>query len=584
MNFPLSSDLQQQLESLDSTQSAFVAGFLWARSQGSVFAETTVGVANNPVVSEAVSRKITVLSASQTGNALGVAKQLLAALQAQSLDATLVSAGDYKARQLSKEDIILLVASTQGEGEPPEEGVLLHKFLTSKKAPRLDSVSFAVFGLGDSSYPDFCQAGKDFDARLGDLGATRLAQRIDADLDYQEQAIEWVERITQTVLALAVPATIAPEVAVSTASAPSAYNKNTPYKAELLQQHALVDITAGKNTAHVEIDLGESELSYQAGDALGVISHNNATVVAEVLALSGLLADAVVEGRSGQTTLAAALTDEYDLNQLTPQLLAQYRDWLGDKLATELEQVNVEQMNLASLLHDFPVQNLSAQALIDGLKPLTPRLYSIASSQAEVGGEVHLCVGEVAFVHHDTDYQGSASGLLTRLEEGDELSVFVEPNPRFRLPENPDTPIIMIGAGTGIAPYRGFMQQRVADDASGKNWLFFGNRHYRKDFLYQAEWLRYRDSGALHQVDLAWSRGGEKVYVQDKIREQAQTVWQWLQSGAHVYVCGDAKRMAKDVEIALLAVISEQGGLDDNDAEAYLDRLREEKRYQRDVY
>ena len=235
-------------------------------------------------------------------------------------------------------------------------------------------------------------------------------------------------------------------------------------------------------------------------------------------------------------------------------------------------------------MKDYP-QQLDAQPLYDMLKPLAPRLYSIASSQEEVGDEVHLCVALVDIEHGDTQYQGSASGLLAnRLAEGDEVQVFIERNDNFRLPANPDTPIIMIGPGTGIAPFRAFMQQRRADGAAGKNWLFFGNRHYRGDFLYQAEWIDYRDQGLLHDWSLAWSRDGEqKVYVQDKIREKGQQFWQWLQQGAHIYVCGDASRMAKDVEQAILDVITEYGGKD-IDAAEYLNELREEQRYQRDVY
>ena len=349
---------------------------------------------------------------------------------------------------------------------------------------------------------------------------------------------------------------------------------------------------AEKDVEHIEIDLSGSGIRYQAGDALGVLPVNAAHLVAEILQLSGLQGNESVQRADGShTDIQTALSHELDITQNTPQFVQQYALLSG---AEELKRTieNAEALNAylaltppVGVLAAFPV-SLQAQDLYQLFRPQTPRLYSIASAQEEVGEEVHLTVGVVRFDHHGNTYTGAASGWLgERLAEGDEVRVFVEPNKLFRLPENGDTPIIMIGAGTGVAPFRAFMQQREANGDGGKNWLVFGNQKFTDDFLYQAEWLQYRKAGLLTRSDLAWSRQGkEKVYVQHKLQQAAADVWAWLQEGAHIYVCGDASRMARDVETTLLHIIAEQGNMSADDAEDYLNELREEKRYQRDVY
>lgn len=580
---PIPAELTEQLGNLSATQKAFLAGYLWAASQSGV-AETAPAAA--------ASRKITVLSASQTGNAAGVAKQLAAALTAAQLDASLVSAGSYKARQLSKEDILLMVTSTQGEGDPPEEAVPLHHALFGKKAPTLDGVSFAVFGLGDTSYPDFNQAGIDFDSKFAELGGERLLDRVDADVDYQAAADAWIELAVTRLKDIAGAVGTAPSTAANVDSvAATTYTKGHPYTASLLQCHSLVTDDADKEVVHVEVDLADSGIQYQPGDSLGIVTHNDPELVTAILTLVDLTGEEQVDGRNGPLTLREALRTQADLNQLTPKFLEDYASTAGNATLSELvadrEQLQdfLAATSLVELLREYP-QSVEAQRLYGGLKPLVPRLYSIASAQQEVGEEVHLCVSVVDIPVGDDVYFGSASGLLSkRLEEGDEVGVFVEPNANFRLPRSPDTPIIMIGAGTGVAPYRAFLQQRGADGAEGRNWLIFGNKHYRRDFLYQAEWLEYRDQGLLPEISLAWSRdGAAKIYVQDRIREAGEQFWQWLGEGAHIYVCGDATRMAKDVDKAILDVIAQHGGMSEDDAADYLNDLREADRYQRDVY
>ena len=596
---PLSTEWQQQLDQFSATQLAWLSGYCWARSQNGQAAavgSAAVSVSAVAAAPAAVARKITVLSASQTGNARRVAEQLLVQLQEASLDAQLVAAGDYKAKSIASEDILLIVASTQGEGEPAEEAVSLHKFLHGKKAPQLAQLSYAVLALGDTSYPNYCQAGKDFDAVLEKLGATRLAERVDCDLDFQAASEAWRTQVAgvvqQLAAASAAPAADAAPSASSSVVAEQHYSKENPYSATLSVSQKITANDANKDVRHIEIDLADSGIHYAAGDALGVWFSNDEALVAEVLGLAGLSGDETVSLANGQSlSIKEALTFHDELTQNTPQFIKGYAELSQNAALLQLVQdtaalqAAVDCTPIAGILHDYP-HAISAEQLHGLLRPLTPRMYSIASAQAEVETEVHLTVGRVAYEHHGQAYTGGASGFLSdRVEEGGEIKVFVEPNKNFRLPENGDTPIIMIGAGTGVAPFRAFIQQRDNNGDAGLNWLVFGNQKFTDDFLYQAEWLQYRKNGLLNKVSTAWSRQGkEKVYVQHKLRENAADVWQWLQNGAHVYVCGDALKMAKDVEQALLDIIAEHGNMSLDDADEYLSELRENKRYQRDVY
>ena len=596
---PLSTEWQQQLDQFSATQLAWLSGYCWARSQNGQAAAvgSTVASANTVAAAPtAVARKITVLSASQTGNARRVAEQLLVQLQEASLDAQLVAAGDYKAKNIASEDILLIVASTQGEGEPAEEAVSLHKFLHGKKAPPLAQLSYAVLALGDTSYPNYCQAGKDFDAALEKLGATRLAERVDCDLDFQAASEAWRTQVAgvvqQLAAASAAPAAGATPSASSSVVAEQHYTKENPYSATLSVGQKITSNDANKDVRHIEIDLADSGIHYAAGDALGVWFSNDEALVAEILGLAGLSGDEKVSLANGQSlSIKEALTFHDELTQNTPQFIKGYAELSQNAALLQLVQdttalqAAVDCTPIAGILHDYP-HAIGAEQLHGLLRPLTPRMYSIASAQAEVETEVHLTVGRVAFEHHGQAYTGGASGFLSdRVEEGGEIKVFVEPNKNFRLPESGDTPIIMIGAGTGVAPFRAFIQQRDNNGDAGLNWLVFGNQKFTDDFLYQSEWLQYRKNGLLNKVSTAWSRQGkEKVYVQHKLRENAADVWQWLQNGAHVYVCGDALKMAKDVEQALLDIIAEHGNMSLDDADEYLSELRENKRYQRDVY
>ncbi|CNK08268.1 NADPH-dependent assimilatory sulfite reductase flavoprotein subunit [Yersinia intermedia] len=581
--------LQAAVGEFSPTQMAWLSGYFWGMVNQQPGAAATPAAALSPALT------ITLISASQTGNARRLAEQLRDDLLAAKLNVNLVNAGDYKFKQIAQERLLIVVASTQGEGEPAEEAVALHKFLFSKKAPKLPETAFAVFGLGDTSYEHFCQAGKDFDSKLAELGAQRLLARVDADVEYQESAQQWRQQIVAA-LQSRVPAQSATAAAVTQSGAvdeitSSPYSKTAPLTAQLSVQQKVTGRNSEKDVRHIEIDLADSGLRYQPGDALGVWFDNDPALVDELLALLWLKGDEQVSVDGQNLPLAQALRSHFELTQNTTLIVDKYaalsRDekliaLLADKPALQQYAKNTP---IVDMVRQAP-SDLNADQLIALLRPLTPRLYSIASSQAETENEVHITVGVVRYDIDGRPRTGGASGYLAdRLEVEGDIRVFIEHNDNFRLPANPETPVIMIGPGTGIAPFRAFMQQREADGASGKNWLFFGNPHFTEDFLYQVEWQRYVKEGLLTRIDLAWSRDqAHKIYVQDKLRAQGAELWNWIQQGAHIYVCGDANRMAKDVEQVLLDVVAEHGAMDTVQADEYLSELRLARRYQRDVY
>ena len=583
---PIPADLSAALDTLSPLQLAWLSGYCWARADGGALPTVAATDATSAASAEPAPPPlaVTVLSASQTGHAREVADKLHAALAEQGINAKRISAADYKPKTIADEQVLLLVTSTQGEGEPPEEAVSLHRHLFGKKAPPLPALRFAVCGLGDSSYPDFCQAGKDFDTRLAELGGERLAPRADCDVDYQATAAAWIADLVPRLAALQPAAPRTPTAAAP--ATPAAYDRDHPFTAPLLARQKITGRHSTKDVRHIELDLAGSGINYQAGDALGVWCENDPARVDAILAALKLDGVTVIDGK----TLREQLIREREISQNTPQFVQGYAALaksadLDAEIATHGAAPYAANTPLDAIVARYPAA-ITAEQLLTLLRPLTPRLYSIASAPEEVGEEVHLTVGVLHYEHDGKAYSGAASGYLgERLPEDGAARVFVEPNPNFRLPDDPQAAIIMIGNGTGIAPFRAFMQARVAREAPGKNWLVFGNPHFTEDFLYQTEWQGWQKDGFLHRYSLAWSRDqAEKVYVQDKLREEAASVWQWLKDGAYVYVCGDAARMAKDVERALLDIIAGEGGMDADAAADYLDELRQARRYQRDVY
>ncbi|RTR30614.1 assimilatory sulfite reductase (NADPH) flavoprotein subunit [Shewanella atlantica] len=572
--------LKQLTSELSAIQLAWVGGYLSA-SAGQA---ATVNVADTQPA-----QTITILYGSQTGNGRGIASELAAKAQAQGYAVNLASMSEYKVRQLKQETLLLAVVSTHGEGEAPDDAIELHKFLASKRAPRLENLNYSVLALGDSSYEFFCQTGKDFDERLSNLGATSIQPLVECDVDYESAAEQWQEHVLEAVKPL-IQTSGASVVSIAPSVAESEYTKQNPYTAEILVSQKLTGRDSDRDVRHVEIDLDESGLSYRVGDALGVWFTNAEALVDEILTKLALDGDTPVTVGKDSLSLKQALIEKKELTQIYPGLVQGWAALSGNQELLnivedkELTRHFVLNNQLADLVANYAVQITDTQ-LLELLRPITPRLYSIASSQAEVESEVHLTVALVEDEHEGTARFGGASQFLAKAEEGAEIKVYVEPNNHFRLPENPETPVIMVGPGTGVAPFRAFMQERSSQGIEGNSWLIFGNPHFEQDFLYQTEWQQYLKDGSLARLDLAFSRDQEhKIYVQHRIAEQGKELWQWLESGAHLYICGDAERMAKDVHQALLDVAVKFGGKTPEQAEEYFETLRSDKRYQKDVY
>ncbi|WP_342607994.1 assimilatory sulfite reductase (NADPH) flavoprotein subunit [Vibrio tritonius] len=579
--------LQETVSQLSSTQLAWVSGYFWGLSQSS-----NVAIAPSAQAAATPAGKLTIIYASQTGNAKGVAEALKEQAITAGIPVSLVDASDYKGKDLAKETHVIIVSSTNGEGEAPDNALALHEFLQSKKAPKLPNLQYGVLALGDSSYEFFCQTGKDFDEFLEKQGAKRFIDRVDCDVDYDAPAQEWsAKAITLVKETLASAAASIATAATTQSTAHSNYTKQNPFSASLLTNQKITGRDSGKDVRHVEIDLAESGIHYQPGDALGVWYENSSELANEILSAVGLSGVESVDVEGESLSIHSALVSKFEITAANPQFINKLSELVENadlqKLVADKDELRdfAGKTQIVDVLHQYPVK-LSAEQLVSLLRRLTPRLYSIASSQTEVDEEVHLTVGVVEYDYDGKVREGGASSYLTRrLEEGDNVKVFIEHNNNFKLPEDDNAPIIMVGPGTGIAPFRSFIQERDNRGAAGKNWLFFGDRTFTQDFLYQVEWQKYLKDGVLTRLDVAFSRDQhEKVYVQHRILEEAQQVWQWLQEGAYIYICGDATRMAKDVHDALITVAKQEGGLTQEQAEEFLNELRKAKRYQRDVY
>jgi sulfite reductase (NADPH) flavoprotein alpha-component len=583
-------DLQTLVAQLNPIQQAWVSGYL-AASANVAMPGQAASLA--PQANEA--SVLTVLYGSQTGNAKGVANQLKAQAEAKGLAVKLVNMSDYKTNQLKKEKFLAVAVSTYGEGEPPEDAENLHAFLASKKAPKLDGVKVAVIGLGDTSYEFFCQTAIDFEDRFKALGAETIIDRAELDVDYDDQAAEWITNAVTAfepeLKAKQQGSQVSPVAGSLVSDHTSQYTKQNPFNAELSLVQKITGRDSTKDVRHVEISLEDSGITYQVGDALGVYFLNDESLVDAALNQVGLKGDEQITLGQESLTVRQALIEKLELTQSYPGFVEKYAQATNNANLLKIteDKAALREYIEARQIFDVIAQNpakLEAQVLVDCARKLQARLYSIASSQTEVEEEVHLTVGLVEFDAFDSEHLGGCSGYLARrAEEGASVKVFVEHNDNFRLPSDDNTPVIMVGPGTGIAPFRAFLQERDARGAEGKNWLFFGNPHFTQDFLYQVEIQGYVKSGLLANVDLAFSRDqAEKIYVQDRLREQGAEVFAWLEQGAHFYVCGDANHMAKDVHQVLLDIVKAHGGKNDEQAQQYLKDLRSANRYQKDVY
>jgi sulfite reductase (NADPH) flavoprotein alpha-component len=584
------SHLQQATTDLTPVQTAWISGYLAGISQTP--AATTVETVETAVSS---GQHLSILFGSQTGNSKGAAEQLAEQAAAKGITHNLISMADYKVKNIKDESHLIVVVSTNGEGEAPDDAIDLHEFLATKKAPKLDNLKFAVLALGDSSYEFFCQTGKDFDQRLTALGATAIVDRLDADIDYEQRTPDWFEKVLNKVeQTLEKGGFVAPsKTTIESPLSVNKYDKKSPFTANLLTSQKITGARSAKDVHHIEIDLEGSDLHYKVGDALGVWFENDPQLVDALIRRLKLDPQEQVKIDDKNVSLKQALTESFELTATHPAFVEGYAKLTKSKKLLTLAEDKNKLRDFANTHQIIDVVSkkgskaVTAEKFVALLRHLSPRLYSIASSQTEVEQEVHLTVGALTFENEEGEVrQGGASGFLAhRLQEGQQVKVFIEDNHNFRLPTNPETPIIMVGPGTGIAPFRAFLQERDATEATGKNWLFFGEQTFNEDFLYQTEWQGFLKSGLLTNLDLAFSRDqAEKIYVQDRLKEHAREIYQWLQEGAHFYVCGDANRMAKDVQQTLIEIIGTQGKKSLEDAEQYLTELRQAKRYQRDVY
>lgn len=583
---PLSDEQQRLFQQFTATltpeQSAWVAGYLTGLASTPSAAGTITNIAD-----------VTILVGSQTGNCEALAEQFHELAAGKGLRTVIKNMADYKLPQLKTEQNLVVMVSTYGEGEPPDNAREMYDYLFSKRAPTLKQTRFAVLALGDSSYEFFCKTGIDFDQRLEQLGATRLTPRVDCDVDYDSAAEAWMEALLKE---LTTALATAPQDASIAPSAPghAAYSRKHPFAAVVLEDIVLNGRGSAKETHHIELSLEGSGLTYEPGDALGVYPTNAPDVIEAVLAALRLAGDEPVTVGGQEVAFYEAMFRHYEITTITRPMLQKYAALVNDdRLNRLLDENRKKELNeylygreIVDLLTDFRPAGLSPQGFVDCLRKLPPRLYSIASSLKQYPDEVHLTVAAVRYHSCGRQRKGVCSTFLAdRIADDTTIPVYIDHNNNFKLPADPAAPIIMIGPGTGIAPFRAFVQEREATGAAGKNWLLFGDQHFLTDFLYQTEWLRYLKNGVLTRMDVAFSRDQQnKIYVQQRMAENAHDLYAWLQEGAYLYVCGDEKRMAHDVHAALIEVIAGEGGMTPERAEDYVKTLQKEKRYQRDIY
>ncbi len=533
-----------------------------------------------PSTAPTAKAKLTILYATESGNAEALAGAARKSAARLGFAARVLDMMDATPAQLVGAENLLVIASTWGEGDPPQRAEGFMSALMAEGAPLLDAVRFAVLALGDRAYVNFCETGKQIDARLEALGGTRIAPRIDCDLDFQKPAAGWIDTTLREIAPS--PEAGAAVIHVDFARPGAAEDRARTFDAEITGKINLNSSRSDIETQHVELSLAGSGIAYEPGDSLGFAPRNDPRLVEDVLRLAG---------QDGDAALHTALTERFDITTLTRTQVADYAALTGDATLRGLAE---DQARTAEFLHERQFvdllqaapHRLTGEQLTRLLRPLPPRLYSVASSRAAVGEEAHLLIGAVRWESHGRARNGVASiDVVERRGVGATLPVYLKANPHFRLPADPAVPVIMIGPGTGVAPFRAFMQEREATGAGGRNWLFFGARRFTHDFLYQLEWQDWLKSGVLNRIDLAFSRDQRgKIYVQHRMWEARADLFAWLQDGAAVYVCGDMKAMAKDVHAMLLQVIADRSGRDADGAAAYLREMQRSGRYLRDVY
>lgn len=585
--------LNRLLPTLTEAQKMWLSGYLTASQSTSAEGTPDVSTAAPAQAEQTISKDVTILYGSQTGNAQGLAENTGKTLEAKGFNVTVSSMNDFKPNNLKKLENLLIVVSTHGEGEPPDNALSFHEFLHGRRAPKLENFRFSVLSLGDSSYEFFCQTGKEFDVRLAELGGERLYPRVDCDLDFEEPANKWLKGVIDG-LSEAKGHSASAAVPAEAPAGTSPYSRTNPFKAEVLENLNLNGRGSNKETRHLELSLEGSGLTYEPGDSLGIYPENDPELVDLLLnEFKWDASESVTVNKEGETRpLREALTSNFEITVLTKPLLKQAAELTGnDKLKAVVEnreelKAYTQGRDVIDLVRDFGPWNVSAQEFVAILRKMPARLYSIASSLSANPDEVHLTIGAVRYEAHGRERKGVCSVLCSeRLQPGDTIPVYLQSNKNFKLPQNQETPIIMVGPGTGVAPFRSFMQEREETGAKGKSWMFFGDQHFVTDFLYQTEWQKWLKDGVLTKMDVAFSRDTEeKVYVQNRMLEHSKELFQWLEEGASFYVCGDKTNMARDVHNTLVEIVETEGKMSREEAEAYLAEMKKQKRYQRDVY
>ncbi|MCT1652143.1 assimilatory sulfite reductase (NADPH) flavoprotein subunit [Staphylococcus saprophyticus] len=592
--------LNQIFQTLTAEQQIWLTGYLTAQ-QGAV-AQTTEApqqvaeyVLNNESESQTNNdRHITVVYGSETGNAQSLAEIFADRLVEHNYTVKLTAMDEIKQKEFKKVEDLFVITATHGEGDPPDNALTFHEFIHSRKAPKLENVRFSVLALGDESYEYFCQTGKDFDAKLLELGAERLTDRQDCDLDFDDLAEKWMNKNIEILN----QSTGHGSTVTSTETVQSAkekrYSKSNPYKAEVLENINLNGRGSNKEVRHVELLLDNYGESFEPGDCVVVLPQNEPEIVTLLIETLGWDKDIEIPINDDGDTLPLekALTEHFEITKLTKPLLQKAAELFGNtELLSQIDnaewiQQYVDGRDVIDLLIEFPTSELKPETFYKLLRKLPAREYSIASSYEATPDEVHITVGAVRYEAHERTRKGVCSvQLAERIQPGDTLPIYLKKNPNFKFPFDEETPVIMIGPGTGVAPFRSYMQEREELGLSGNTWLFFGEQYFTTDFLYQTEWQAWLKDETLAKLDLAFSRDTEeKIYVQHRIAQQSELFYQWLQDGAAIYVCGDEKHMAKDVHDTIRSVIEQEGDMSAADAEAYLTQMKQEKRYQRDVY
>ncbi len=540
---------------------------------------------------------LAILYGSQTGNAESVAYSCAELAKNYGLTAQVIDMGDIDVADLVSIERLLIITSTYGEGEMPDNAETLWENISAEDAPRLEATFFSVLALGDTAYDEFCEAGKLWDARLEQLGAERIAERVDCDVDFEDDANTWSANVLP-IISQKGSQKLAEAPQKQVAKMPSQYTRKNPLLATLLTKKTLTSPQSGKEIVHYEFDLGDSGETYQVGAMLNLLPRNHQQLVEELLDVLKAKADDIVQWREKDITLGELFTDKLEIRNPSIELVQAIAERSGNTkllvLLDQREQLDnfIYGKDIIYLLKRYPQAAFEVDTLLPLLKPLAPRAYSISSSMNKHDKQVHLTVGSVRYqlenktIEKDREYLGVCSTWLAdSVSVGDTVPCYFSPNKHFTVPKDDDCPMIMVGPGTGIAPFRAFLEEREVRQAKGDNWLFFGDREEKNDFVYRDELTGWQESGLLTRLDLAFSRDqAEKVYVQTRMAEQGKELFEWLERGAYFYVCGDANRMAKDVDKTLHAIIAEHGGLDELGVKAYVDAMKKAKRYVRDVY